>query len=127
MSEQLSQTLPISEELQQALSFANLRSSIVLAKRMALTRFEVATTINYNGGIFKLTPTTLSYLTALSNRYPDSFICLDDMQLPIVVDNPTEFMDTVWDTYNAACFEYQDTLQQLKRSRQPNKVIGISE
>ena len=127
MSDQLSQTSQISEELQKALSFANLRSSIVLAKRMALTRFEVATTLNYNGGIFKLTPTTLSYLTALSTRYPDSFICIDDMQLPIVVDTPVEFMDKVWDTYHTACFEYQDTLQTLKRSRHPNKLIGLTE
>ena len=111
------------ERLEKALEFANYRTTLSNQKRNIRSRMQVLQAVHYGGGAFYADEKTISFVDALLRSDKDSAIIIDTKENPIVIEDLSEFKDSLISAYTEASNEYKIQMDKIKRARNIKKIM----
>jgi hypothetical protein len=111
------------ERLKKALEFSHLSTLISNQKRLLQEKFFYENVIYKNGGTFTINPELINFAQNALSKDQDSFIFLDDNNLPILIDNLENFVEELYDIYMTSLNEYYQEYQSLIRKRSAVKLL----
>lgn len=115
----------MNEILKQALDFSNYQSSLSNQRKVIKEKAESKLTFGYNGGIFKIDYSLISFVQMLIDQGRKENIPLIDVNdNPVLIDNLEKFRDEILDRYFSVTMEYYDEYQEIKKSRTVNKLVS---
>jgi uroporphyrinogen-III decarboxylase len=108
------------ENLEQALSFANYQLTLTQQRRLLTQKFQEATVIAYNGGLFKITPELIAGVKHLQSKW-----LLDMNGTPIKIENAGDFLADAETAYNKAINDYGDQFSALRLKRNVKSLVEL--
>ena len=112
--------------LEKALETANLMTTLANQKRSLTEEYEQSLFYFFNGGTFKSTRETISFVQSLlSNNYVENVVIIDDNGLPVLVENLKDFFDALLDKYVSASNNFHTKYQSLKKSRNIQSILDL--
>jgi hypothetical protein len=112
--------------LEKALEISNLRMTQSIERRRLKEKIKTDLTYAYNGGIFFVDRTLLSFIQPLREKFQyGSAVILDDKMNPVEIKNVIEFADAIWDLYFATTKQYLWDLNTLKQKRKVQDIVGL--
>ena len=112
--------------LEQALNISNLRMTQSIERRRLKEKLKTDLTYAYNGGIFFIDRTLLSFIQPLAEKFQyESAVILDDKMNPIEIKNVTEFADAIWNLYFITTQQYYWDLNTLKQKRKVQDIVDL--
>jgi hypothetical protein len=110
--------------LEKALEFSRLRMTQTNERRRLLEKVQSELTYAYNGGIFYIDRTLLTFIKSIEEQFQDdSTVILDDKLSPIEISNVTVFSKTIWEIYFKVTQQYLWDLNDLKKRRKVQDVV----
>jgi hypothetical protein len=114
------------EQLQKALDFAHYRQSFSIQRKTLKEKNEANLTYGFNGGIFKINQTLVTFVQMLIDQGRTNGIPLIDAnENPILIDDLEKFRDEIIDRYFTSTLEYYEQYNNLKKSRSVEKLLDI--
>ena len=114
------------ERLKQALEFSNYQQTLAIQKKALKEKTDAKLTYGYNGGLFKIDQTLLTFVQMLLDQGRSSGVpLLDSNNNPVIVDDLTEFRDEIFDRYFSSLLEYNQQYQQFKQKRSVEKLVEL--
>jgi len=112
------------QKLNEALAFANYRLTLQVQRQNIEATFHTALILSHQGSIFKVSRELISFVdTAL--RTGQALLVDDQTGNVVQIDNPQEFLNLCFETYNAAMQAKKVAQQQLKSARSTAKIVGL--
>jgi hypothetical protein len=112
------------EQLKKALEFANYQQTFSIQRRMLKEKIQAKLTYGYNGGLFYIDRTLLTFVEILCTKGRTSgAVILDSNENPILIDDLEKFRDEIFSRYFEATYEYAESYQALKKSRSVEKLL----
>lgn len=112
------------ERLKQALDFANYRQTLAIQRKSLKEKMQAKLTYGYNGGIFKIDQTLISFVNFLCYEgRTEGVVLLDLNENPILIDDLEKFKIEILDRYFSVIFEYQEEYDKIKKSRSVEKLV----
>lgn len=112
------------EHFKNALEFANYQQTFSIQRKILKEKIEAKLTYGYNGGLFRIDQTLLTFVEMLSAKGRTSgVVILDVNENPILVDDLESFKDEIFARYFEATNEYFESYQSLKKSRSVEKLL----
>lgn len=112
------------EQLKKALEFANYQQTFSIQRRMLKEKIEAKLTYGYNGGLFHIDRTLLTFVEILCNKGRTAgAVILDSNENPILIDNLESFRDEIYSRYFETTYEYLESYQALKKNRSVEKLL----
>ena len=121
-------TIPSSDEqerLAKALDFSNTMQTFNLAKNNLKVKTQNLLSYSTNGGTFTVTQELIAFVNMAVIAKKESLILLDKNDIPIQIDNVTEFLEDISSLYFEVINEYYNDYQKLRSSRKIEKVLEI--
>lgn len=113
------------QQLKDALDFANYQQTFSIQKKVLKERISAKLTYGFNGGLFRIDRTLLTFVDMLCSKDRTSgVILLDANENPVLVDDLTEFSEEIFRRYFEVTNEYFEQHQQIKKSRSVEKLIS---
>jgi len=113
------------EDLKNALDFANYRHTFSIQRKTLKEKIDARLTYGFNGGIFKIDRTLLTFVQILVDKGRTSgVILLDANENPVLIEDLESFKDEIFDRYFTATNEYFEDYQKLKKSRSVESLIS---
>lgn len=112
--------------LSKALEFSNYRQTLAVQKKILKEKIDQELTYGFNGGIFKIDRSLISFLQMLIDR--DRIIdvpLLDSNDVPILIPDVRNFLDEVLSRYFSSVYNYYEKIQQIKKSRSVEKLVDL--
>jgi hypothetical protein len=113
------------ERLKKALEFASYRHTLSLEKKRLKEKLKYDLTIAHNGGIFYITRNFLSFLTLLNDSEPESVVLLDDREVPILIDNFSEFRNSAIQKYFRVTNQYYLDFEAIRKKRTVKDLVDL--
>lgn len=114
------------DQLKKALDFANYRQTFSIQRKTLKEKIDAKLTFGYNGGLFKIDRSLITFVQMLIDQGRTSGVPLiDSNENPILVDNLPAFRDEILDRYYTSTLEYFEQFQQLKKSRSVDKLVNL--
>lgn len=114
------------DRLKQALDFANYNQTLTIQRKTLKEKMAAKLTYGFNGGIFKIDQTLLSFVSILcSQGRTTGVVLLDANENPILIDDLESFKNEIFDRYFTMTFEYQEEYNHIKKSRSVEKLIDL--
>ncbi len=114
------------ERLARALDFSKFRQTLTLERKNLKERIDANLTYGYNGGIFKIDRSLITFVQMLIDQQrTDSIPLLDSNDTPILIDDLNVFRDAILDRYMTAIYEYFNSYEKIKRSRSVEKLVEL--
>lgn len=114
------------ERLQQALEFSNYRQTLSIQRKQLKEKIDARLTYGFNGGIFKIDRSLLTFVQMLLDQGRTTDVpLLDSNENPILVNNLEAFKDEILDRYFTSTYEYYEEYQKLKQSRSVEKLLDL--
>lgn len=114
------------EEFKKALDFSNYRQTFSVQRKNLKEKIEAKLTYGFNGGIFKVDRTLLTFVqTLIDGGRTSGVVLLDVNDNPILVENLEDFKDEIFDRYFTATLEYHEEYQKLKKSRSVQSLLEV--
>lgn len=114
------------EQLKLALDFSNYQQSFSIQKKTLKERTEAKLTYGFNGGIFNIDRTLLTFVEMMCVKgRTTGVVILDINQNPILVDNLESFRDEIFSRYFEVTNEYFEQYQKIKKSRSVEKLLDL--
>ena len=114
------------ERLEKALEFASFRHALGLEKKRLQEKLKSDLTIAQNGGIFFIDRNFIVFLNTIDpDSEGESAVVLDDRNVPILIDNLTEFKKFVTETYFRVINQFYLDYESLKKKRSPGSLINL--
>lgn len=114
------------ERLSKALDFANYRQTLAIQRKTLKEKIDARLTIGYNGGIFKIDRSLISFVEILINKGRTKNVpLLDKNENPILIDDLEKFQDEILDRYFTSTLEYFDEYEKIKKSRTVEKLLDL--
>lgn len=114
------------EQLQKALEFSNYRQTFSIQRKTLKEKIDAKLTYGYNGGIFKIDRSLISFVQMLIDQGRVSGIPLiDNNENPVIVDDLVKFRDEIFDRYFSSVLEYYNEYDKLKKSRSVEKLLDL--
>lgn len=114
----------IDARLSEALTAANYRITLNLAKQNARLKLQNDLTFSTNGGTFAITPELISFVSALRAMEKDDAVLLDVKQNPIQIDDLAAFLEQIVSTYYECTNEFLVEFKALNKQRTAKAVVG---
>jgi hypothetical protein len=112
--------------LEKALETANLMTTLANQKRALKEEYEQKLFYFYNGGTFKVTRETVSFVQSLVTMgYIENVVIVDDNNLPINIDNLQIFLENLLDLYTQAANTYFTKYEAVKKSRNITSILDL--
>lgn len=113
------------QQLKQALDFANYQQTFSIQKKVLKERISAKLTYGFNGGLFRIDRTLLTFVDMLCVKDRISgVVLLDANENPVLVDDLEEFRDEIFRRYFEVTNEYFEQYQKIKKSRSVEKLIS---
>lgn len=113
------------QQLKQALDFANYQQTVSIQKKVLKERIAAKLTYGFNGGLFRIDRTLLTFVDMLCAKDRISgVVLLDANENPVLVDDLEEFRDEIFHRYFEVTNEYFEQYQKIKKSRSVEKLIS---
>lgn len=114
------------EQLKKALEFSNYRQSFSIQRKTLKEKIDAKLTYGYNGGVFKIDRSLLSFVQMLVDQGRVEGVPLIDVNdNPILVDDLIKFRDEIFDRYFVSALEYYNEYEKLKKSRSVEKLLDL--
>lgn len=114
------------EQLQKALDFAHYRQAFSIQRKALKEKNEANLTYGFNGGIFKINQSLITFVQMLIDQGRVSGVPLiDSNENPILIDDLETFKDEILDRYFTSTLEYYEQYEKLKKSRSVEKLLDI--
>lgn len=113
------------ERLAKALDFSNTMQTFNLAKNNLKVKTQNLLSYSTNGGTFTVTQELIAFVNIAVVAKKESLILLDKNDIPIQIDNVTEFLEDISSLYFEVINEYYNDYQKLRSSRKIEKVLEI--
>lgn len=114
------------EQLKLALDFSNYQQSFSIQKKTLKERTEAKLTYGFNGGIFNIDRTLLTFVEMMCVKgRTTGVVILDINQNPILIDNLESFRDEIFSRYFEVTNEYFEQYQKIKKSRSVEKLLDL--
>jgi hypothetical protein len=114
----------MNEQLKKALEFANYQQTFSIQRRTLKEKISSKLTYGYNGGLFHIDRTLLTFVEILCTKGRTAgAVILDSNENPILVDDLEMFRDEIFSRYFEATYEYFESYQTLKKSRSVEKLL----
>lgn len=111
------------ERLKQAIDFSNYQQTISIQLKQLKERFDAKITIGYNGGLFKVDRSLISFVQMLIDQdRSENVPLLDINQTPVLIENLNDFRDEILDRYFSGMLEYYSEFERIKKSRSIKKL-----
>lgn len=112
------------QQFKAALEFANYRQTLSIQRKTLKERIAGKLTYGFNGGIFRIDQTLLTFVHMLCAKQRTSgVIILDVNDNPILIDDLESFSDEIFSRYFESANEYFEHYQDIKKSRTVQKLI----
>jgi hypothetical protein len=79
----------------------------------------------YNGGIFKVDESLISFVNFLSDQGRSNIPILDSNKNPILIENLKTFLDEILNVYFSAVLDYYNEYEKIKKNRTTEKLIDL--
>ena len=113
------------QQLKEALDFANYQQTFSIQKKVLKERISAKLTYGFNGGLFQIDRTLLSFVDMLCVKGRTSgVVLLDANENPVLVDDLESFREELFQRYFEVTNEYFDQYQKIKKSRSVEKLIS---
>jgi hypothetical protein len=113
------------QQLKDALDFANYQQTFSIQKKVLKERIAAQLTYGFNGGLFRIDRTLLTFVDMLCAKDRISgVVLLDTNENPVLVDDLEEFRDEIFRRYFEVTNEYFEQNQKIKKSRSVEKLIS---
>ena len=112
------------EQLKKALEFANYQQTFSIQRKTLKEKIDAKLTYGYNGGLFRIDQTLLTFVEILCSKGRTSgVVLLDANQTPVLIENLETFRDEIFTRYFESTNEYFEHYQNLKKSRSVEKLL----
>ena len=112
------------ERLKKALDFSNYQHTLTVQKKLLKEKIDAKLTYGYNGGIFKIDRSLITFVQMLLDQdRKDNIPILDLNENPILIKNLEDFKTEILDRYFSSVYEYYESYEQIKKSRSVEKLI----
>ncbi len=112
------------EQLKKALEFANYKQTFSIQRKALKEKVEAKLTYGFNGGLFHIDRTLLTFVELLCNKGgTQGVVLLDVNDNPILVEDLGSFKDEIFSRYFEATNEYLEQYLKLKKSRSVEKLL----
>ena len=112
------------DQLKTALEFANYRQTFSIQRKILKEKIAAKLTLGYNGGLFQIDRTLLTFIEMLLvNGRSSGVVLLDTNETPIMIEDLVAFRDECFNRYFEATNEYFEQDQNLKKSRSVEKLL----
>lgn len=112
------------DQLKQALEFANYRQTFSIQRKILKEKIAAKLTLGFNGGLFHIDRTLLSFIEMLLTKgRVNGVVLLDTNENPILIEDLEAFKDECFNRYFEATNEYFEQDQNLKKSRSVEKLL----
>lgn len=114
------------DRLKNALDFSNYRQTIAVQRKTLKEKMQAKLTYGFNGGIFKIDQSLLSFVSMLcSEGRTQGVVLLDINDNPIIVEDLENFKSEIFDRFFTSSFEYQEEYDKIKKSRSVEKLVDL--
>lgn len=113
------------EKLEKAIQTANYMASLTSQKKLALEEFNQNIVYYYNGSSFTASRELINFLKTILDTGAQSFVLLDDNNIPIEIENIRDFFDKVLNIYLDASYSYFKTYADLKKKRKVEDLVSL--
>jgi hypothetical protein len=115
----------IDKRLEEALVAGNYQITLNLQKQNIKLSLESKLIYAVNGGLFRVTPELISFVSALNMADREQTVLLDSNSNPIEIVNLHEFLDTIVDIYHEHMNEYLFEFKSFQKKRNPKALLGV--
>lgn len=113
------------QQLKAALDFSNYQQTFSIQKKVLKERIAAKLTYGFNGGLFRIDRTLLTFVDMLCAKgRTTGVVLLDINENPILVDDLEVFREELFQRYFETTNEYFDQYQKIKKSRSVEKLIS---
>jgi len=113
------------QQLKEALDFSNYQQTFSIQKKVLKERIAAKLTYGFNGGLFRIDRTLLTFVDMLCTKGRTSgAVLLDANENPVLVDDLEAFREELFQRYFEVTNEYFDQYQKIKKSRSVEKLIS---
>lgn len=114
------------DRLKSALSFSNYQNTLTNQRRLLREKYNSSLLIGYNGGIFEVNQSLISFVNFLiSKDRKENFPIIDSNQNPILIENMEMFLEKLLNVYVSASLEYFNEYEKIKKNRSVEKLIDL--
>lgn len=113
------------QQLKAALDFSNYQQTFSIQKKVLKERIAAKLTYGFNGGLFRIDRTLLTFVDMLCAKgRTTGVVLLDTNKNPVLVDDLEVFREELFQRYFETTNEYFDQYQKIKISRSVEKLIS---
>lgn len=113
------------EKLEKAIQTANYMASLTSQKKLALEEFNQNLVYYYNGSSFTASRELINFLKGLVDAGSQTFIVLDDNNVPVEINDITDFSNKISNVYSTALQSYFLTYSELKKKRRVEDLVSL--
>lgn len=110
--------------LEQALDFANYRTTLSNKTAEIKARTLAALTVSKNGGVFRINHDLINFLKYLSDLGKARAVLLDLNENPVQVD-VAEFLEEITHIYLETTNQYHAEIQSVRRKRSVKSILDL--
>ncbi len=112
------------EHFNKALEFANYKQTFSIQRKTLKEKTEAKLTYGFNGGIFYIDRSLLTFVEILCNKgRTTGVVLLDRNENPVLIEDLESFKDEIFSRYFEVTNEYFESYQDLKKSRSVEKLL----
>lgn len=112
------------ERLEKALDFSNYMVALNNQKRVLKEKFREQSIYYYGGGQFTVTKELITFCSFLVNGHNKfNIVLVDDNETPVMVEDVSEFMTEIANTYFTAANTYHAEYEKLRKNRSVEKLV----
>jgi len=120
-------------DIDQIVAKADRRAVYLNQVKHAKDTFRARNILAWDGHIFELSESFLSYVyirfmewTTSVEESPDPIIILDKNEEPVLVEDVMAFVDAINEAHAEALNEYYDTYSRLQHAQSTEELIGVT-
>ena len=112
------------EPLKKALEFANYQQTLSIQKKSLKEKIKARLTYGFNGGLFHIDQTLLTFVELLCLKGRTAGVVLiDSNENPVLIEDLELFRDEIFERYFETTNEYFESYQNIKKSRSVEKLL----
>ena len=111
------------QRIEKALEFANYRATLANQKQRLEEQCEANLNFAFNGGLFKIDQTLISFVYSFVCQGKESMIILDANGTPVELEDLKSFHDTITSRWFESVNEYNRQYQELANKRKVSKLV----